>query len=179
MLTLSASQLKTSLLSSIGLAVISLICFVLPAEFGIDPTGIGRLLGVHSMSQPQVQALSIESHQAQEDLAEFVLAPFESIEYKYVLAQNQSLTFSWRTEADVEFDLHSEAQGTDPEDAVTFAKGAGRAQHGTYVAPFDGVHGWFWENRGTSEVTVRLKTTTYADAAIVYDASGSRRRELQ
>ena len=38
---------------------------------------------------------------------------------------------------------------------------------GSYTAPFDGVHGWYWENLTDSPVTITLRTAGfYADAAL-------------
>ena len=68
----------------------------------------------------------------------FTLEPFESIEYKYV-GDGQSLIFSWEADGEVVFDFHSEEEGTDPEDAVTFDAGRSASESGTYVAPFAGI----------------------------------------
>ena len=35
--------------------------------------------------------------------------------------------------------------------------------HGSFVAPFDGVHGWYWKNRGSEPVTVTVKVSGYFD----------------
>ena len=51
-------------------------------------------------------------------------------------------------------------------------------QAGTYVAPYDGVHGWFWENRGDEEVVVVLETQGYFGASITYSPAGEYRREF-
>ena len=88
------------------------------------------------------------------------------------------MVFSWSTEAEVVFDFHSEEEGSDPQDAVSFSIGRGSEEHGTYLAPFSGIHGWFWENRGSREVTVRLKTTGFYSAATTFSASGAYTKEL-
>ena len=31
--------------------------------------------------------------------------------------------------------------------------------NGVLVAAFDGMHGWFWQNRGTAPVTLALRTS--------------------
>ena len=33
--------------------------------------------------------------------------------------------------------------------------------HGTYTAPFTGIHGWYWENVGTEEITITLHTAGF------------------
>jgi hypothetical protein len=53
---------KTIAVSSIGALVaagIVLVAFVLPAEYGIDPTGAGRLLGIAGMSGGATKTVSI------------------------------------------------------------------------------------------------------------------------
>lgn len=55
----SRKRLLTSVVSAIVAAAVILVAFVLPAEFGIDPTGIGKALGLTSMRAP-VQILKVK-----------------------------------------------------------------------------------------------------------------------
>jgi hypothetical protein len=32
---------------------------------------------------------------------------------------------------------------------------------GSFIAPFDGTHGWYWRNRGDQPVTVKLKVSGF------------------
>ncbi|MGK0222164.1 MAG: hypothetical protein ACI9ON_001402 [Limisphaerales bacterium] len=159
-------------------AIVVFIVFVLPAEFGRDPTGLGTLMGVRGMSGYDVSALSLETRDPIEDAVEFSLYPFESIEYKYELNQGQAMLYQWRAGGEVVFDFHSEEKGTDPEDSVSFSVGRGDSERGSYVAPYDGKHGWYWENRSDEEVVVKLRTVGYAGASITYSAQGEFRRAL-
>lgn len=161
----------TTLISMLT-AAIALVLFVLPAEFGIDPTGAGRAMGIGKMSGYQVSALIEETSAYHHDTAEFPLAPFESVEYKYYLAAGQAMVYSWQAEGEVVYDFHSEEEGTDPEDAVSFSVGRSAAEHGTYVAPYSGIHGWFWENRTQRDLVVRVATSGYFSAATTYSAAG-------
>jgi len=47
----SAAQLMKSTIIAIVLAAVILIIAVLPAEYGIDPTGVGKLLGLSQMGE--------------------------------------------------------------------------------------------------------------------------------
>lgn len=170
---------KTLLLS----CALSLICaglvfvvFVLPAEFGRDPTGLGEMMGLKGMSGFDVQALSVEDKRPVADEVEFPLYPFESVEYKYELDAGQALVYQWSAESAVVFDLHSEEEGTDAEDAVSFSVGRAASQNGTYVAPFKGKHGWYWENRGDVDVLLKLRTVGFPAASITYSPQGEFRR---
>ncbi len=33
--------------------------------------------------------------------------------------------------------------------------------NGTFVAPFDGTHGWYWRNRGDKPVTIKVKVSGF------------------
>ncbi len=169
-------QLIATLMLSIVVAALVLVLFVLPAEYNIDITGVGAKMGLTGMAGYQVSALSTENEGFVSDYVEFPLAPFESIEYKYTLGEGQAMMFEWQAEGEVVFDFHSEEEGTLPEDSVSFSVGRDAIQRGTYVAPYSGVHGWFWENRGDEEVTVKLKTTGYYTASTTYSPSGEFKR---
>jgi len=153
-------------------AGLALLLFVLPAEFALDPTGFGDAIGITGMSGYSVNALAQESEEFAADQVEFVLGPFESVEYKYTLRAGQAMVYTWQADQDVVYDFHSEQAGTKAEDAVSFATGRTSAAHGTYVAPFDGIHGWFWENRQQQDVTVRLQTHGFYDQSTTFSSKG-------
>ena len=45
---------------------------------------------------------------------------------------------------------------------ASYAKGEEASSlHGTFHAPFDGRHGWFWQNLTWEPVTVKLKTSGF------------------
>lgn len=175
---LSGKALLKVTISTLLLALTALLLFVLPAEFDRDPTGIGELLGIKGMAGYSVGALSKQPQTYVEDLREFELAPFESVEYKYRLEAGQSMVFAWQAQTldgeltEVVYDLHSEEEGTDPEDSVSFDLGRAKQGQGNYVAPFPGIHGWYWENRGTQLVIVRLKSSGFYPYGKVYSAAG-------
>jgi hypothetical protein len=174
----SPRSIATTLLISMVLAVVGLLVFVLPAEYGIDPIGAGDVLGLTGMSGYSVNALTTEDEDYRTDSIEFPLAPFESIEYKYALQQGQALIYDWEADGEVIFDFHSEEEGRDPEDAVSFSVGRATRQRGTYVAPYSGIHGWFWENRGDTDVVVKLNTTGFFTASKTFSAAGEYKREF-
>ena len=175
---LSTKALVRITIATLVSALLALFLFVLPAEFDTDPTGVGELLGIKGMAGYSVGALSVQPQAYVDDAREFELGPFESIEYKYLLAAGQSLVFSWQARtldgqlSEVVYDFHSEETGTDPDDAVSFDIGRDTQRQGSYVAPFGGIHGWYWENRGTELVTVRLNSSGFYAAAKVYSAAG-------
>ena len=172
----SSAALLRLCIGALIAAVLAMVLFVLPAEYDIDPTGLGETMGIKGMSGYQVGALTTQSSGVHQDRASFWLAPFESVEYKYTLAEGQSMVFDWRAvsalPADVIFEMHSEIDA-DPDQSVTFEMSRGDAQRGTFVAPFSGVHGWYWENRGVGEVEVVLEATGFFTHGTTYGPSGA------
>jgi hypothetical protein len=167
-------------LGSLGAAALALVLFVLPAEYDIDPTGAGELMGIKGMAGYSVAALSKQSGIYHRDSVTFPLAPFESVEYKYALEQGQSMVFTWQgmsasndPQTELIFDMHSEEKGTDPKDSVTFDIGRAGSAHGSFVAPFDGIHGWYWENRTGEDIVVKLVTTGFYSKATTYGPNGA------
>jgi len=167
-------------LGSVVAAGLALVLFVLPAEYDMDLTGAGELMGIKGMAGYSVAALSNQPTTYHKDSVTFPLAPFESVEYKYALAQGQSMVFSWQAvsalndpQAELTFDMHSEEKGTDPEDSVTFDMGRAGSAHGSFVAPFDGIHGWYWENRTGEDIVVELVTTGFYSTATTYGPNGA------
>ena len=161
-------------------ATVLLVTVVLPAEYAIDPTGAGRLLGYSEMGEIKEQlaaeAAADEQNAAVEevrpladnsdsdseaatrtDVTELTLAPGEGAEVKAVMAEGASLQYEWSVQdGHVNFDTHADAPGISYHGYDKGRESTGEA--GTLVAAFDGSHGWFWRNRSGATVTVTLKT---------------------
>lgn len=90
------------------------------------------------------------------DEVSFVLTPGEGAEYKLVMAQGAVADFEFSAEGGVvNFDQHGEGQGQ----SFSYEEGRGiQSDSGTFQAPVEGTHGWFFRNRGTADVTVTLRT---------------------
>jgi hypothetical protein len=155
-----------------------LVMFVLPAEFAVDPLGIGARTGLLELGQvgQQVTALTAsatggatqaaiivpQDRPLTQETVAFKVAPHEGMEYKYRLDKGEALLFSWKATAPVNYEAHAEPDGAPRGYAQSYEKGEGRAEaSGTLTAPFSGIHGWFWENRSDTEVTVTLTTAGY------------------
>ena len=50
--------LRNSLLSFIA-AIILFVLFILPAEFGLDPTGLGQVIGLNQLQAPDTEIIEI------------------------------------------------------------------------------------------------------------------------
>lgn len=175
---------KKTILYSVGGAllgaIVILVLFVLPAETGFDPLGTGRLLGLTGLANPPSAALTAQATPLRRDEVEFTLEPFQSIEYKYQLAQGAGMSFTWTTDSDAQvyYDMHAEPEGGPEGFAESFTIGDGARQDGVYVATFPGIHGWFWQNRNQEAVIVRLTSAGFYTGAFIIDSTGQTPREL-
>ncbi len=104
-----------------------LVGAVLPAEYGVDPLGIGARLGLTAIGDVEQKIAAFESSRAagasgvpivapqerpfQRDTVTFTLAPHESVEYKYRLGKGQALLYSWNATGAVNYELHAEPDG--------------------------------------------------------------------
>ncbi|GIT39506.1 MAG: hypothetical protein Ct9H300mP8_07020 [Gammaproteobacteria bacterium] len=136
---------------SFSIAVAILIVAVLPAEFGIDPLGAGKRLGLldlYAAGSELVSSRPQTKNYLSHDI-DIPLSPFESMEFKYRLESGAGMVYTWKgPSGEVLFDFHGEADDAEPGEASFYETGRKRYSSGTFVAPFTGNHGWFWENRG-------------------------------
>ena len=92
----------------------------------------------------------------------FELAPGEFVEYKYRLEQGRSMLYSWTASFWVRSEMHSERDGAPAGTAEFFEVLEEVLQgHGSYVAPFPGIHGWYWHNESDRPVTVTIHATGF------------------
>jgi len=169
---------------AVGIALLvsglALVIAVLPAEFGVDPTGIGRRLGLLALAEVKQQVAAFEATKTvlptqtlasserpfRQETVDFAIAPHEFVEYKYRLDKGQALLYSWHATAPVNVEFHAEPDGAPRGYAETYEKRSLVADvSGTLTAPFAGIHGWYWENPGDSPVTVTLSSAGFYNLA--------------
>lgn len=170
--------LLTRILAAVVVAAVILVCTVLPAEYGFDPTGFGEIAGLTGLADVPATAMTSQQGELTEDEVVFELQSFESVEYKYRLAKDAALLFGWSATGDVTYDLHAEPDGAAKGYAESFAKGKSAAESGSYTAPFAGIHGWFWENRNQQSVAVTLKTSGFYRSSILFRDGREQHRQL-
>jgi len=181
-LTIEARQ---KLAAAAGAALLGagliLVMFVLPAEYGIDPLGIGARVGLVELGAvgKQVEALNEAASTGRSQAAlvvpqerafkgetvEFKVAAREGMEYKYRLDKGEALLYSWKASVPVEYEFHAEPDGAPRGYAQSYEKKAGRQDSGTLTAPFPGIHGWYWENPTSTPITVTLTSAGYYNIA--------------
>lgn len=173
-----AARVARASSAALVLAVLLLVSVVLPAEYGWDPLGSGELLGVMGFSESGKNPLQHLSAPLRSDEIVFQLSPFESVEYKYRLEEGASIVFEWQASGEALSEMHAEPDGAAPGYADSFSKIRSTGNAGTYRAPYAGIHGWFWQNRGSAEITLRLQTQGFFDYAIEYRDGGSYRYDF-
>jgi hypothetical protein len=159
-----------------------LVAAVLPAEFAVDPFGIGRVLGLTAIGDVQKNLASFEAAREtggagaaivvpqerayQNETVEFTLAARDSFEYKYRLDKGEALLYSWRASGPVNYEFHAEPDGAPRGYAETYEKkNATDTASGTLTAPFAGIHGWYWENTSDKAVTVTVSAAGFYNMA--------------
>lgn len=163
------AKILLATLASVCVAALVLVTLVLPAEFDRDPLGVGEALGIRGLSrQPQLESVRNETIGYREDAVTFELLPFEFVEYKYRLPEGGTILYSWSATAVVAFDFHGEPDDGPEGFAESYRIGKADRENGAFAAPFGGIHGWFWENRGAHAVTVTLTTAGFYSAALQY-----------
>lgn len=201
--------LRGAVFAAIVAAVILSVA-VLPAEYGIDPTGLGKAIGLtklhtdsatpaiannsaavqasvaaaavpavgpsvpaagsprSTVSAPGEQrALTISSRPSlpyRTDDMEILVAPGKGVEVKTLLSKGQTLIYTWKTKdaALVNHDFHGEPVNAKENEFESFILEREVSEsRGTLIAPFTGVHGWYWKNKSAVPVTVMLRASGF------------------
>ena len=201
----SGARLVKATLIAAAVAALLLVTIVLPAEYDIDPTGIGGALGLGVLANSEdaaakpatapaapgapptapavtdalngvlaakanlafgadpkqafdAAAVSQQGTTLSEHTLSLDLAPGKGAEVKATLATGEGLVYSWTATGDVAVDMHGEAPDANGGWTTYAAEKSRRTAAGTFIAPFDGTHGWYWKNEGAAPVTVTIRT---------------------
>lgn len=164
----SLRRLGAAALASLLVAALVFVGAVLPAERGVDPLGTGELFGLLALAQ--VAAITAEEGGYRIDSYELGLRPGEWVEYTYRIREGGTMIYSWTATGPLAYNFHSAPDGAPPGYAESFDAQENDAAHGSYIAPFTGVHGWYWENPGAEDVAITLDTAGfYRDAHVARD----------
>jgi hypothetical protein len=177
-------------------AGVLLMAAVLPAEYGVDPLGTGKLFGLTSIAQAAAEqpaaagaAAGTEATELEpvrpganvpqaalykRDKATFNLGPYEGIEYKYKMQKGGGMIYSWKATGKVRFDFHGEPEGAAKGYAESYEMGEKLAADGAFFAPTSGIHGWFWENLSTDDITVTVTSAGFYSKGIEFTADGQK-----
>ncbi|AZZ92188.1 hypothetical protein EUZ85_16245 [Hahella sp. KA22] len=159
-----------------------LVTTVLPAEYGIDPTGVGGYLGLTQLNaiapqettEPAEDPMISDAQLAsllnpvwkgdaplRTDTLTITLAPNEGAEIKAKMQEGDRFMFKWEAQGPVNFDMHGERPNAGDEFTSYWVGRNKTNANGAFQAPFEGVHGWYWHNGGNQPVTVTVTTTGF------------------
>ncbi len=174
----SPATLTRASIAAIAAGAAILVLFVLPAEYGIDPTGVGGAIGLTRMAQgedgveagdkvppaptaytvpAQTQATIEQKTPFRSDEKSVTLAPHTGIEVKARMKAGDRFNFRWTSTGPVRADMHGEPTGGKEDEFTDYWKQKDIASsQGSFTAPFSGTHGWYWKNRGDAPVTIHV-----------------------
>ena len=112
------------------------------------------------------------------DRFEIELLPYESVELKYELAEGAPMIFAWRATGPVNYDMHAHPYEGGVDLTESYSITDAPAQAALYIAPFTGIHGWYWQNRSMQPVTLTLDATGAITASKIFDPAGEHVRAL-
>ncbi len=173
----SLRQLLRATATALVVAAIILVAVVLPAEYGLDPTGVGKRLGIFrprldAAPPPTASALPDASSRGgvfksqtpfRNDEMTLALKPGEGGEIKAAMSGGERFVFSWSAAGGaVDVDMHGEARNAPDGEYTSYWKETSQSGgHGAFEAPVAGTHGWFWQNLGAVPVTVTVRTSGF------------------
>jgi hypothetical protein len=180
---LSVGKMLT--ITGVALVVATLLVFgaILPAEFNRDPLGLGRVTGLNRLWAPR--EVTFDTATSEVALAREYPAGFRSdtieiplrregdptrgdeLEYKVRMLKDATLIYQWSVAEipDPEeffYEFHGHTLTNPAEMTVaTYKKTTGTSANGALTAPFDGIHGWFFQNQSVNPVVVRVKISGF------------------
>ena len=182
----STGKLLRSTGIAVGVAAALLATVVLPAEYGVDPTRVGSLLGLTEMGRIKMQlAAEARAEEAADrpgsvanpgaaavraaapptaptapegrtDQTVLTLAPDQGAEIKLVMEEGARVRYVWSSSGGR---INFDIHADRPGTSYHgYSKGSSQREEGDLTAAFTGSHGWFWRNRTGETVTITLQT---------------------
>lgn len=157
----STKTLIKSTIAATIIAAVVFVCFILPAEYNIDPTHIGHKLGLTALTDHDDESIpvakdSVVTEQGQQ-VIEVMVPAGTGIEYKFQMNQYDKMTYEWLTDGGpLYFDLHGEPEGDTTGYFESYAIATLSEMKGSFTSPFTGSHGWYWKNTSDQPVAIQL-----------------------
>jgi hypothetical protein len=156
---------------------------VLPVEFNWDPLRLGQMSGLDRLWAPNEVAFDTSKSEVplareypegfRADVIEIPLRASgdstrgDELEYKVQMKKDATFIYEWSV-ADIPkpdefyFDFHGHTLAAGKAMTVaTYKQATGTSANGALTAPFDGVHGWFFQNQSANPVVVRVKVSGF------------------
>ena len=157
---------------------------IMPAEFNADPLGLGRLSGIANLWAPDEKtwkpgAGMDPAHSSSAPMTRTVVEiplgasdwPEAALEYKFAMTPGETLLYRWQAFNEdgtpvtipVEFDFHGHTLAKDGEEmtVANYRKERAVSDTGSLMAPFDGIHGWYFRNHAPDPIRIRLEAVGF------------------
>jgi hypothetical protein len=194
---LETRQIIKATIAALILGVVLFVTAVLPAEYGLDPLGTGKLLGFSRLYQPDtpVAVATVETDgsksypvlkleelgsgpnvptpkevynpappkqfEQRQDSVTIRVPAGKGLEYKMNVLKYGQVKYEWITDKGVlYFDFHGEPTQANPgkdEFYDSYTAAYSNNMIGTFLAPFEGRHGWYFKNKTDKEIVVSLR----------------------
>jgi len=175
-------QLNRATLVAALVAALVLVFAVLPAEYGIDLTGAGRVLGLTEMGEAKRAAATAAAPvadtgdilmdeqsaapaagpagPARNGEVRLTLQPGQGTEVKATMTAGNEMSYEWSTNGPpIHFELHGEEAGAPAEAFLSYERGQSAGKRGRFRAPVNGTHGWYWRNQTRAPVSITVRAT--------------------
>ena len=159
----SVKTLVKASITAVIIAGLALVFVILPAEYDIDPTGVGKALGLTSIAQASEVTTVEEAAQTKQpvpertDTVSIEIPANKGLEYKLLMEKHAHIEYEWSTDGEeLYFDFHGEPKGDTTGYFESFALTTSNNMKGSLTTPFAGSHGWYWKNTTDTPVIVTL-----------------------
>jgi len=161
---------------AVALAAAALILgiFILPAEYAIDPTGLGGRMGLLALSAstaaaqvpdiPTAPAGVARSYASppRSNVIEIPLAVEGEVEYKVRMKEGETIVYSWSVDnGKAYYDFHAASEPDNRDLRYKEEQDGAPSVHGSLVAPFNGIHGWYWLNLEDHPIVITLRVSGF------------------
>jgi hypothetical protein len=155
-------------------AALILGIFILPAEYAIDPTGLGGRMGLLALSAstaaaqvpdiPTAPAGVARSYASppRSNVIEIPLAVEGEVEYKVRMKEGETIVYSWSVDnGKAYYDFHAASEPDNRDLRYKEEQDGAPSVHGSLVAPFNGIHGWYWLNLEDHPIVITLRVSGF------------------
>lgn len=176
----SKAELIRATVFALAVAIVLLVTAILPAEYGVDPLGAGKVLGLDKLNVAStataaeivpvevevgldMPALVRSSSKVKSETVTVTVPAYEGIELKTDMTAGQSIVFDWKTDgAPLYTDMHGEPPDPAENEFTSYWKENEQlAGQGMLLARFDGTHGWYWQNMTEEPVVVTVAVSGF------------------
>ncbi len=175
--TTSKRSIIKATLISLSVALVLLFIIVIPAEYGIDLLGTGKLLGLNSMAATKIAVKETTDNKTQTKMfqlntVELKLFPRQGYEYKFRLEEGSAMLYSWTSNKAIEYEFHGEPEIGPKGYFKTYEKQKSALfEQGSFTAPFTGRQGWYFKNNSGESVAITLNTAGYYEVIGILSTS--------